>query len=540
MAKDIRILNGTIYMSARDLLPQFSYGAQLGHDMAVRKFNSIWGGADAGEMGAVPKTAFTEGGFTLGVAHTGLKDREPPSQYATFLTYRDEFYDRIDLMQSGADFIVALVGGFGTQQEIYRAIRAIEAGDINNIPIFIVNPTIDGGRRLYDDWKRQIELLRSRGYLKPHVKITFVENPAEALRLAEAHYENMPDAEWRAHKNNQLIYTPPHDALLISNGSFGFLRHDPIFGTDKLKDGQTPRQSHYDEVIRPDMVAVIGHSSGASSNYEENEATYALIPDMIEALANKGKSLITIRSNRGTNELVTTFARLKKCLGLSVFTEKCILDGRVDLSSIHVPNSKEKAAQFSSQVRMSGFIKRRAKYIFCLPGADADVADLLCEISVDSKKFADVEVYLVSPNGEYDNVIAQNRLLSEMPLAFKGERVMGTTSPGVLPQIHVLRSKQDVLRAIESMDSAGASLRVASKMHDIAHISVDRHIANLEAALTGFNPLDIGSSQDSLGLLRSAMNGSCAGKIKPKDQKRIDQALAIAAQRRNALVRGRA
>lgn len=112
----------------------------LGAELAVRGLGLVYGGAQVGAMGAVADAVLAGGGEVIGViprmlvakevAHTGLSD----------LRVVDSMHERKALMESLADGVVALPGGFGTLEELFEILTWAQLG-IHSKPVGLLNGT---------------------------------------------------------------------------------------------------------------------------------------------------------------------------------------------------------------------------------------------------------------------------------------------------------------------------------------------------------------------------------------------------------------
>ena len=90
---------------------------QLGEALASQHVNLVYGGSNAGLMGAVADAALNAGGSATGVIPRALTDREQVHPGLTELHFVDSMHERKRRMAEAADGFIALPGGFGTLDE---------------------------------------------------------------------------------------------------------------------------------------------------------------------------------------------------------------------------------------------------------------------------------------------------------------------------------------------------------------------------------------------------------------------------------------
>lgn len=100
----------------------------LGTEIAGRGLGLVFGGAAVGLMGAVADAALAAGGEVIGVIPRALLERELAHQGLTDLRVVASMHDRKALMESLADAIVALPGGFGTLEELFEIVTWAQLG----------------------------------------------------------------------------------------------------------------------------------------------------------------------------------------------------------------------------------------------------------------------------------------------------------------------------------------------------------------------------------------------------------------------------
>lgn len=516
-----RRINFLVYMSARNTIPEYSdIGRTLGQLIGLNGHNYCWGGGDGGLMGLTSASVFETAQFGLdqtiiyGVPNNALKAGEgAKTKNAVFYKPKDNFFDRIEEMQSTADAIIMEPGGYGSIQEVMRGLRAIEAGRIPAIPVIIINPKIPGtDKGLYDEFIAHIRLLVERGYMRPEVlqNLHVVEDAAQAYAVVEKHYTQMSEAVWQKQKREQLVYHSPKNAVMYL-----------------AQSNNAVQLSHYAPLLLPkkDLVSVFGNSNGRSELNPDNRSAYDLAKAFVEMVARSNKKIICTNSTRGINGHIFEEAARYKAVELATCTASCYTDGRVRFSSL-VNN-----AIFSSDERRTGFMKRRANILACFPGADSSLADILCEISVDSPKLQGVEVFVFSPNGEFDHIFRQSDVINQSRFAVgRDGNLIGLGSPGVANQVHIIRTNEEMVAAYQGT-LLGQTRRTLEKQHNTA-------IAKTEET----HALELPHTQEASAILLQAMNGIEHAPHGERGRRRrhiIDEAVqrSIAAQKERLLHR---
>jgi uncharacterized protein (TIGR00730 family) len=92
----------------------------LGHGLAERGIELVYGGAHVGLMGVVADAALEGGGRVTGVIPQSLVDREIAHPGLSDLRVVDSMHERKAQMAELADAFVALPGGLGTLEELFE------------------------------------------------------------------------------------------------------------------------------------------------------------------------------------------------------------------------------------------------------------------------------------------------------------------------------------------------------------------------------------------------------------------------------------
>ena len=104
----------------------------LGDELAARGLGLVYGGAQVGIMGAVADAVLAAGGEVIGVIPRMLVDKEVAHTGLTDLRVVETMHQRKALMESLADGVVALPGGFGTLEELFEIVTWAQLGIHSN------------------------------------------------------------------------------------------------------------------------------------------------------------------------------------------------------------------------------------------------------------------------------------------------------------------------------------------------------------------------------------------------------------------------
>jgi uncharacterized protein (TIGR00730 family) len=123
----------------------------LGHRLAERGIDLVYGGASVGLMGAVADAALEGGGHVIGVIPQPLVDREVAHAGLEDLRIVDSMHERKAVMAELADAFVALPGGVGTLEELFEVYTWNQLGlHAKPLGLFNVRGYFDGLARFLD------------------------------------------------------------------------------------------------------------------------------------------------------------------------------------------------------------------------------------------------------------------------------------------------------------------------------------------------------------------------------------------------------
>ncbi len=123
----------------------------LGHGLAERGIEIVYGGASVGLMGALADAALESGGRVTGVIPQSLVDREVAHPGLSDLRVVDSMHERKALMAELSDAFVALPGGIGTLEELFEVYTWNQLGlHAKPLGLFNVRGYFDGLVRFLD------------------------------------------------------------------------------------------------------------------------------------------------------------------------------------------------------------------------------------------------------------------------------------------------------------------------------------------------------------------------------------------------------
>lgn len=151
--------------------------AALGTELATQGLGVVYGGASIGVMGALADAALASGGEVIGVIPRVLAEREVAHPGVSDMRVVETMHERKALMESLADAVIALPGGFGTLEELFEIVTWAQLG-IHSKPVGLLN--------VAGYWDRLLDLLEhmvAEGFVRPeHRELLIVgDSPADLL-----------------------------------------------------------------------------------------------------------------------------------------------------------------------------------------------------------------------------------------------------------------------------------------------------------------------------------------------------------------------
>lgn len=150
---------------------------ELGHQLAVRNIELVYGGASTGLMGTVANSVLEHNGRVRGVIPYAIKDHEVAHDGLTDLHVTNGMHERKAFMAELGDVFIALPGGFGTADELFEILTWKQLG-FHDKPIGILN---SGG--MYNNLINWMHDSVTNGYVHQHFvdKIYIEETPTSLL-----------------------------------------------------------------------------------------------------------------------------------------------------------------------------------------------------------------------------------------------------------------------------------------------------------------------------------------------------------------------
>ena len=160
--------------------PEYRAAAEeLGRQLAHHHIGLIYGGANAGLMGAVADATLAGGGHVVGVLPRVLVDKEIAHGGIQELHVVDTMHTRKRLMGDMADAFLVLPGGFGTLEELFEVL-AWQTLKLHAKPVVLLN--VAG---FYDRLLDFLDVCETQGMLRGNRGALLVANSVDAaLRLA--------------------------------------------------------------------------------------------------------------------------------------------------------------------------------------------------------------------------------------------------------------------------------------------------------------------------------------------------------------------
>lgn len=169
---------------------------KLGNLLATKKIELVYGGANAGLMGAVSNGVMEKKGRALGFLPEDLLSVEDGNTKITKLTIVADMHERKKNMYIHSDVFIALPGGFGTLEELFEVVTYKAVGFFDK-PIIILNT--DG---YWDSLIKLLDVIYAEKFADIEKKkmYSFVSAPEEVLDLLVIKDENQKFIRKIVHK----------------------------------------------------------------------------------------------------------------------------------------------------------------------------------------------------------------------------------------------------------------------------------------------------------------------------------------------------
>ena len=153
----------------------------LGRRMAEAGVRLVYGGGNAGLMGAVARAVLDNGGHVTGIIPGFLKERELMLNGAQEMLVVEDMHTRKRLMFERSDAFVALPGGIGTLEELVEQMTWVQL-QRHTKPVLIAD--IDGF------WRPLLGLfahMRQNGFVRPDAEVNYLvaERVADILPMLQ-------------------------------------------------------------------------------------------------------------------------------------------------------------------------------------------------------------------------------------------------------------------------------------------------------------------------------------------------------------------
>jgi uncharacterized protein (TIGR00730 family) len=157
--------------------PKFLEDAtELGKTLAKENITLIYGGSQIGIMGTVANATLQNGGEVIGVIPEFLKRKEIEHNGLTALHITQTMVERKMKMIELAEGFIALPGGFGTMEELFEVITALQLAQMQH-PVAILN-----SNGYYDELLAMMQTMMQKQLLKPkNFEMLIVETDVQKL-----------------------------------------------------------------------------------------------------------------------------------------------------------------------------------------------------------------------------------------------------------------------------------------------------------------------------------------------------------------------
>jgi len=167
--------------SANGSVPAFRAEAvALGQAIGAAGLGLVYGGANAGLMGAVADSALAAGASVIGVLPDVLSDLEIAHSGLTRLEFVATMHQRKARMAELADAFLILPGGYGTLEELLEAVTWAQLR-LHAKPVILINTA-----NYWDGLLTFLDSAVAAGFLKPENRALLSVTPdaAKAVSLA--------------------------------------------------------------------------------------------------------------------------------------------------------------------------------------------------------------------------------------------------------------------------------------------------------------------------------------------------------------------
>lgn len=165
-------------------LDYYAGAAKMGAHLAEKGIQLVYGAGKTGLMGAVADGVLAAGGEVVGVVPENLNSPVLIHANLTRLEVVENIHQRKARMNSLADALIALPGGYGTFDELFEALTWAQIG-IQRKPIGLLNI-----RGYFDPMMTMIQRALVEKFIYPeHMELLKIENTPEKLIQALENYK---------------------------------------------------------------------------------------------------------------------------------------------------------------------------------------------------------------------------------------------------------------------------------------------------------------------------------------------------------------
>ena len=164
---------------------------ELGHTLAKKGIELVYGGANVGLMGAVADGVLGGGGKVIGVLPHFLQSKEIAHEGLTELILVESMHERKTKMNDLCDGVIALPGGFGTLEELFEMVTWAQLG-LHKKPIAVLNTN-----GFYDSLIELTRTMVEKGFLKSvNQEMLLVSDNIEELLTKMSEYTAPEVGKW--------------------------------------------------------------------------------------------------------------------------------------------------------------------------------------------------------------------------------------------------------------------------------------------------------------------------------------------------------
>jgi uncharacterized protein (TIGR00730 family) len=149
----------------------------LGHALGKLEKHIIYGGGNAGLMGAIANSVLAYGGTVTGIIPNFLHTIERQHEHLTNLIVTETMHERKQLLFEKSDIAIILPGGYGTMDELFELLTWNQL-ELHKIKVIVFN--IAG---YYNYLEQHISYMHKEGFLyhNPSDNLLFFVNSIDDM-----------------------------------------------------------------------------------------------------------------------------------------------------------------------------------------------------------------------------------------------------------------------------------------------------------------------------------------------------------------------